>query len=126
MNNPKDATPEQIWSALHDPKISKYKATLGCYCKKCRAYHETFCKDATRKQIVDELAAILNQCERSARGQKKWFDHARNMAGKFAIVKHENNKLRKKYEAARVEIGELYSRIHKLQTRIEEQETMRD
>lgn len=121
MSKPNEATPAQIWAALHDPKIAKYKTSLGGYCKKCRTFHETFCKDATHAEIVDELAALLRQCEMSAKDREKWFCRARDMAGKFAIVKHENNKLRKKYEDARTEIEKLYRRIGRLQHRIMEQ-----
>lgn len=114
MNNPKDATPAQIWAALHDPKISKYKTSLGGYCKKCGTFHETFCEKATHKEIVDGLASLLRQSKLAGECRDKWYQRAKDMAGKFAIVKHENNKLRKKYEEARIEIENLYLRIREL------------
>lgn len=124
MNNPKDATPGQIWAALHDPKIAKYKTSLGGYCKKCVTFHETFCKEATHKEIVDGLASLLRQSKLAGECRDKWYQRAKDMAGKFAIVKHENNRLRKKYESERFKAEILQTKVHELESIIKKQDEL--
>lgn len=101
-----------FWSEIHDSKVENARQrpkSAFRYCDECKAWqgHEAKCSKVT----VEALANLLKQArknEESVRGKAaRWLESLQIATGKNAILKHENNKLRKANNKLRADVAEL-------------------
>lgn len=104
MNKPSDPIGQIYDTAGHRLRDSGPQGTSK-FCSTCKVYngHKTNCSEITKEQLAHHLE--------HARGREKWAigrvgilrDAITAMHGKFAMLRHENNKLRKVNEKLRSE-----------------------
>lgn len=105
-------TEDELYSELYDPKRMNVKVRprrssgLCSECKK-RDGHEYTCSKVTIESMVT-LVRQSRENEENIRGKaERWLTHLRRVIGKLALLKHENNKLRKANEKLRKENAQL-------------------
>ena len=93
------ATIGEVYREVFDVKLLRERTVLSARCQKCfnwGPHHRPSCVYATK---ADALAAVdvAKADEKRARDRAtEWLAACRAMHGKIAILKHENNMLRRK------------------------------
>lgn len=84
------------------------------YCKECKAWqgHEITCSQVTIESIATLLTHSRDAEQHARNRAAKWLDDANRLAGRVAIFRHENNKLRKANEKLRKQNAELLAALH--------------
>jgi hypothetical protein len=83
------------------------------YCKECKSWqgHEYTCSQVTIEAIATLLTDARDKEQHARDRATKWLDDANRLAGRVAIFRHENNKLRKANEKLRKENAELLASL---------------
>lgn len=89
----------EAYSEAFDVKYQRTKLVAHPRCPKCfnwDNHHRPQCEDATREDALHHMdeAKKIEQWARDKAAQ--WLQACRQMHGKLAMLKHENNQLRKK------------------------------
>jgi hypothetical protein len=86
------------------------------YCNECKAWqgHEITCSQVTIESIATLLTHSRDAEQHARNRAAKWLDDANRLAGRVAIFRHENNKLRKANEKLRKENAELRDHLVQL------------
>lgn len=95
-----------FWTEIYDTKTqnaSKRNKSAFLHCDECKAWqgHEITCSKVTIEHIALLLKHARKQEELAKERGAKWLAHLQRLTGKIAILKHENNKLRKANEFMR-------------------------
>lgn len=82
-------------------------------CPRCRYIkgHDATCPSLTQEQLRDVVTGLIVQCNRLARERHRAYDERERWHGKWALVKQENNALRKANRALRAELANLKLRM---------------
>jgi len=82
-------------------------------CPQCRYVkgHDATCPSLTQEQLRDVVTGLIVQCNRLARERHRAYDERERWHGKWALVKQENNALRKANRALRAELAGLKMQI---------------
>ena len=72
-------------------------------CEECKAWrgHEVTCSKVTVEAIAELLRQSRDSQEAMRAKAARWLEHLQRTTGKLAMLKHENNKLRKANEKLR-------------------------
>lgn len=94
---------KEFYSEIYDTKTQNVKVRpvhgVG-HCDECGKFagHKTTCSKVT----FDDLIRLILQSQKTEEAMRKkaarWLEHLQRATGKIAILKHENNKLRKENE----------------------------
>jgi len=91
---------EAFYSEIYDAKTQNVRARPTSalrLCDECKAWqgHEITCSQVT----IESIAKLLEHSRKSEQAMRdkaaRWLEHLQRATGKIAILKHENNKLRK-------------------------------
>ena len=100
-----------FWTEIHDHKVenTKTRPKSGYYlCDECKQWqgHDITCS----KVDIESLARLLKQTRKNEESMRaksaRWLELLQIATGKNAILKQENNKLRKANEKLRKKLGE--------------------
>ena len=86
----------------HDPKGCRTSRAIESpvrFCAECREFlpaHGVGCSKATVDDYAREMARAQKDEQWARKRARHWLDQCRLMHGKIAMLKHENNELRKK------------------------------
>jgi len=100
-----------FWTEIYDTKTQnagKRNTSAFRMCDECKAWqgHEITCSKVTIEHIAILLQHAREQEERAKERGAKWLAHLQRLTGKIAILKHENNKLRKANDELRKRLAE--------------------
>lgn len=94
---------KDFWTEIHDNKVSNVRnrpKSAFKLCEECEAWqgHELTCSKVTVESIA-KLLAHSRACEELSRQRaSRWLESLQTLTGKLAILKQENNALRRNYE----------------------------
>lgn len=80
------------------------------YCEKCKSWqgHEVTCSEVSVESIAMLLAQSRHNEQQIRDKAARWLESLQRLTGKLAVLKHENNKLRKANERLLAEL-EVYN-----------------
>jgi hypothetical protein len=87
-----------------DIKYHRTKLVAHPRCPKCSSWgnhHRPQCEDATRDDALHHMDEAKKSEQWARDKAEQWLQACRQMHGKLAMLKHENNQLRKKVTAER-------------------------
>ena len=91
----------EVYNEAFDVKLLRTRSVLSPRCEKCHnwgQHHRASCEYSTKADALHHMDEA-KQREKWAREKAgQWLQACRQMQGKIAILKHENNELRKKVE----------------------------
>ena len=99
---------DSFYSEIYDTKTQNVKVrptSAFRMCEECKGWsgHEITCSQVT----VESIAELLKQSRKSEQSMRdkaaRWLEHLQRATGKIAILKHENNQLRKANDKLRAE-----------------------
>jgi hypothetical protein len=90
------------WNQLHDPKEGRpirdipYTGT----CKSCGKWdgHQLDCPEVSIEQLARMVKKAQHQEESAKKRSKRYWEQLQRAVGRVAMLRHENNKLRKANE----------------------------
>ena len=93
---------QDIWVELHDPKEGRKRREIPMQfkCQECGQLggHRLDCSSATKEQLY-RIAKTAQDAEELARKRAdRYWQMLQQYQGKLAVLRHENNKLRKANE----------------------------
>ena len=96
---------DSVWTEIHDKKKDRIgKRAKGPFvlCKKCGEWcgHNINCEEVSVESIASLLVTARRNEEWARERAAKFFEDLQRLSGKIAILKHENNKLRKRLAAS--------------------------
>lgn len=90
------------WNTIYDPKEGRPLREIPHTgtCKQCGMWdgHRLDCPTVDIEQLAKMVQYARKQEENAKERAKRYWDQLQRAIGKVAILKHENNKLRKKNE----------------------------
>jgi len=100
---------QDIWTELYDPKEGRKlrEIPIQFKCNECEQLsgHRIDCSSATKEQLY-RIAKTAQDAESLARKRAdRYWQMLQQYQGKLAVLKHENNKLRKANERLIATIG---------------------
>ncbi len=91
----------EVYQEVFDVKLTRTRNVLSPRCEKCYNWghhHRPQCEYATRADALHHMDEARKREKNARESAAEWLQACRMMHGKIAILKHENNKLRKKVE----------------------------
>ncbi|MCA9324835.1 hypothetical protein KDA23_02065 [Candidatus Saccharibacteria bacterium] len=96
------------WNQLYDPKEGRAIRQIPCsgMCKHCGEYcgHKLDCPEVTLEHLAKMVRLSQAQEELSKRHAKRYYEQLQRAVGRVAVLRHENNKLRKANQKLRAEL----------------------
>lgn len=89
----------EYYNEAFDVKLLRTRSVLSPRCEKCHNWghhHRHQCEYATRGDALHHMDEALKREKLARERAAEWMSACRQMHGKIAMLKHENNKLRKK------------------------------
>ena len=98
---------DHFYTEIYDAKTTnvreRQKSGVMSFCSECKQYsgHEVTCSKVTIESIARLLANSRKSEEAMRVKAARWIEHLQRLTGKLAILRHENNQLRKANEKLR-------------------------
>lgn len=101
------------WNQIYDPKEGRPLRRIPPLgeCKTCGQWngHRLDCPEVTMEHLAKMVLHAQSSEESAKRTSKRYWEQLQRAIGKVAILRHENNKIRKANEKIRADLKRLQS-----------------